>query len=162
MSLSSESGQFGIGSYFNWGIYFLIALAGGAIWTFLDRKRKNYTVLYYFITTLVALSLCIKLQGLTFSKVFPSQMPELALTQLNTPFGDFTAQKHYWIQFSFVPGYEIFAGLAELLIMALLFFRGTRAWGAAVLSAYMHYDNYKNDSYKVPAKARTGKCTRIL
>ena len=161
-------------------------------------------------------------------------MPELAVTQLNTPYGDFTAQKHYWIQFSFVHGYEIFAGLAELLIMLLLFFRQTRAWGAAlaiamvgniaianhvydggvhvlamlyplggafiiwgylpsiykllvkeestalgvyyfpfqkkwqqylriafksfvfllffVVSAWLHYDNYKNDSYKVPAR----------
>ena len=59
-------------------------------------------------------------------------MPELAVTQLNTPFGDFTPQKHYWIQFSFVPGYEIFAGFAELAIMLLLFFRRTRAWGAAL------------------------------
>lgn len=235
MSIPTESGQYGLGSYVNWGIYFLIALAGGTIWTFLDHKRNNYRVLYYFISTLVAISLCVKLQGLTYSKIFPSQMPELALTQLNTAFGDFTQQKHYWIQFSFVPGYEIFAGLAELLIMVLLFFRRTRAWGAAlavamvgniaianhaydggvhvlamlyplggifvlwrylppiyklivkeqdtkpnlyhypfqkkwekyfrygfktvlfllffVVSGYLHYDNYKNDSYKVPARA---------
>lgn len=234
MTLPTESGEYGLGSYVNWGVYLLIGIAGGIIWTALDRKRNNYTVLYYFISTLVALSLCIKLQGLTFSKIFPSQMPDLALTQLNTPFGDFTQQKHYWIQFSFVQGYEIFAGLAELLIMILLFFRGTRAWGAAlaiamvgniaianhaydggvhvlamlyplgvifvlwrylppiyklivkeqntspnlyhfpfqkkwqrnfrlvfksalfllffVVSGYLHYDNYKNDSYKVPAR----------
>lgn len=233
-TLRTESGEFGLGSYVNWGISFLIAIGGAVIWTFLDRKRANYTVLYYFITTLVAYGLCVKLQGLTFSKVFPSQMPDLAVTQLNTPYGDFTAQKHYWIQFSFVHGYEIFAGLAELLIMLLLFFRQTRAWGAAlaiamvgniaianhlydggvhvlamlyplgglfilwgylpsiyrllikeentathvyhfpfrkkwqqylrigfksavfllffVVAAWLHYDNYKNDSYKVPAK----------
>ncbi len=131
-NLKTESGEFGLGSYVNWGISLLIAIAGAVIWTFLDRKRANYTVLYYFITTLVAYSLCVKLQGLTFSKVFPSQMPDLAVTQLNTPYGDFTMQKHYWIQFSFVHGYEIFAGLAELLIMLLLFFRQTRAWGAAL------------------------------
>lgn len=234
-TLKTESGEFGVGSYVNWGISLLIAITGAVIWTLLDRKRANYTVLYYFITTLVAYSLCVKLQGLTFSKVFPSQMPDLAVTQLNTPYGDFTMQKHYWIQFSFIHGYEIFAGLAELLIMLLLFFRQTRAWGAAlsiamvgniaianhvydggvhvlamlyplggafilwaylpsiyrllvkeenttltvyhfsydkkwqkylrigfktfvfllffVASAWLHYDNYKHDSYKVPARA---------
>lgn len=135
ITLNSESGQFGIGSYVDWGISFLIALAGAAIWTLIDKKSKNYRVLYYFITAAVSFGLLIRLQGLTFSKIFPSQMPELALTQLNTPFGDFTPQKHYWIQFSFVPGYEIFAGFAELAIMLLLFFRQTRAWGAALAIA---------------------------
>lgn len=135
ISLKTESGQFGLGSYVNWGISLLIGIFGAVIWTFMDRKSTHYRVLYYFITTAVSYSLLMRLQGLTFSKIFPSQMPELALTQLNTPFGDFTAQKHYWIQFSFVPGYEIFAGFAELLIMLLLFFRQTRAWGAALAIA---------------------------
>jgi hypothetical protein len=132
LSLRSESGQFGAGSYANWGVLMLIAIAAGTVWSLLDKKARNYRVLYYFITAFVSYALLIRLQGLTFSKVFPTQMPELALTQLNTPFGDFTPQKHYWIQFSFVPGYEIFAGFAELLIMVLLFFRQTRAWGAAL------------------------------
>lgn len=135
LTLKSESGQFGLGSYVNWGISFLIAIAGAVVWSLVDKKRKNYRVLYYFITAAVSFGLLIRLQGLTFSKIFPSQMPELAVTQLNTPFGDFTPQKHYWIQFSFVPGYEIFAGFAELAIMVLLFFRRTRAWGAALAIA---------------------------
>ncbi|MBL7698029.1 MAG: hypothetical protein JNK79_07715 [Chitinophagaceae bacterium] len=135
LSLKTESGQFGLGSYVNWGISFLIALAGALVWTAIDKKSRNYRVLYYFITAAVSFGLLIRLQGLTFSKIFPSQMPELAVTQLNTPFGDFTSQKHYWIQFSFVPGYEIFAGFAELTIMLLLFFRRTRAWGAALAIA---------------------------
>lgn len=136
VTLTSESGQFGLGSYVDWGISFLIAIAGAAIWTLIDKKSRNYRVLYYFITAAVSFGLLIKLQGLTFSKIFPSQMPELALTQLNTPFGDFTPQKHYWIQFSFVPGYEIFAGFAELTIMLLLFFRRTRAWAPHLLSPW--------------------------
>lgn len=132
MTINSESGTYGLGSYVDWGISLLIGLVGAVVWTLIDKKRKNYIRLNYFMSALVAFSLLTKLQGLTFSKIFPTQMPELALTQLNTPFGDFTAQKHYWIQFSFVPGYETFAGLAELLIMLLLFFRQTRAWGAAL------------------------------
>ncbi|GAA4333256.1 hypothetical protein GCM10023149_39910 [Mucilaginibacter gynuensis] len=233
-SIKSESGIFGLASYINWGISLLIAIIGGGIWTLIDRKTTNYRVLYYFITVAVTFAMITRLQGLTFSKIFPSQMPELALTQLNTPFGDFVAQKLYWIQLSFVPRYETFLGLAELLVMILLFFRKTRAFGAAlavsmigniaisnhvydggvhvlasfyalggtfvlwrylpaiwnllvreknvkpqlyyfpfnkpwqkavrvglkmftvaiyfVLSAYLHYDNYKHDSYKVPAR----------
>ena len=135
MTINTESGEFGIASYVNWGITLLIAIAGGIIWTLIDKKSKNYRVLYYFITAAVSFSMAMRLQGLTFSKVFPSQMPPLALTQLNTNLGDFTPQKLYWIQLSPVPKYEVFLGLAELLIMLLLFFRKTRAVGAALALA---------------------------
>lgn len=234
-AINTESGIFGMGSYINWGIALVVGIVGGLIWTLIDRKSSNYRVLYYFITVAVTYAMITRLQGLTFSKIFPSQMPPLAETQLNTPLGDFVAQKLYWIQLSFTPWYEVFLGFAELLVMTLLFFRGTRALGAAlavamigniaisnhvydggvhvlasfyalggafvlwpylrpiwnllvkqkdevltiyqfpfkrpwqkavriglkvftvvvffVLSAYLHYDNYKHDSYKVPAHA---------
>jgi hypothetical protein len=233
-TINTESGIFGLASYVNWGISLLIGIAGGLIWTVLDRKATNYRVLYYFITVAVTFAMITRLQGLTFSKIFPSQMPPLALTQLNTPLGDFVAQKLYWIQLSFVPTYETFLGFAELAVMVLLFFRATRALGAALavsmigniaisnhvydggvhvlasfyalggtfvlwrylpgiwnllvkeknvtpkiyhypfnkpwekairiglktftvilffgVAAYLHYDNYKHDSYKVPAR----------
>lgn len=232
-TIRTESGEFGLASYVNWGIALIFGLIGAGLWSVLDRNTKNYTKLFYFASAAVSISMLARLTGLTFSKVFPSQMPELALTQLNTNFGDFTPQKLYWIQLSFVPSYEIFIGFAELLIMALLFFRQTRAVGAALslfivgnisianhvydggvhvlasyyaiggtfvlwrylpnawnllvkgkdvtplyyysydnkwakyfriifklfvffifflLSAYLHWDNYKNDSYKVPAR----------
>jgi len=128
----TKEGSFGLASYINWALAFILGLIGAVIWTFIDRKSTHYRELYYFITVGVSYAMLIRLQGLTFSKVFPTQMPDLALTQLHTPFGDFTHQKLYWIQFSFVQGYEIFAGLAELAIMLLLFFRPTRALGAAL------------------------------
>lgn len=135
MKINTESGEFGLASYVNWGITFLIAVVGGIIWTILDKRSRNYRVLYYFILVAVSFSMAVRLQGLTFSKVFPSQMPALALTQLNTDLGDFTPQKLYWIQLSFVHGYEILLGLVELLIMLFLFFRKTRALGAALALA---------------------------
>lgn len=147
LKINAESGTFGIASYINWGLAFLIALVGGAIWSLFDKKSKNYRVLYYFITVAVSYSMLIRLNGLTFAKVFPTQMPDLALTQLNTDFGDFTAQKLYWIQLSFVHDYEIFAGLAELLIMILLFFRKTRFWGAALALAMIGNIAFVNHAY---------------
>jgi len=131
-TIKSESGEFGLASYVNWGISLLIGIVGGLIWTLLDRKRNNYRVLYYFITIAVVYAMITRLQGLTFSKIFPSQMPPLAVTQLNTPFGDFVPQKLYWIQLSFTPIYETFLGFAELAVMGLLLFRSTRALGAAL------------------------------
>lgn len=147
LRISAESGTFGIASYINWALAFLIGLVGAAIWSIVDRKTTNYRVLYYLLVAAVSLSMAMKLQGLTFSKVFPTQMPELALTQLNTPFGDFTAQKLYWIQFSFVPGYERFAGWAEVLIMTLLFIRRTRAVGAALALAMIGNIAFANHAY---------------
>ncbi len=147
LRIRSVEGSFGPLSYINWVLAFGIALVLGAVWTRLDRRPRNYRVLYYFILTAVSYSMLIRLQGLTFSKVFPSQMPDLALTQLNTPFGDFVAQKLYWIQFSFVPNYERFAGVAELLIMLFLFFRPTRALGAALAVAMIGNIAFANHAY---------------
>jgi hypothetical protein len=233
MTIDSESGRFGIASYVNWGISLIIALVGATIWTLIDKKSKSHPILSYFIQVAVRFTIIMQLTGLTFSKIFPSQMPPLSVGQLNNNFGDFTAQKMYWTQLSFTPQYETVLGFAELAIMVLLFFRRTTALGAALclamvgniaisnhvydgevhllasfhalggafllafylpkiwdlivrekdvvlnlyhfnfketwqkslrialktaafgifflLSAYLHYDNYKNDSYKVPS-----------
>lgn len=134
--LDTESGIWGWGSYINWGIVLAGAIVGALIWTLFDRKYTQYRNLYYFVNVTARFTIIAQLNGLVFSKVFPSQMPPLALGQLGTPLGDFTAQKLYWIQLSFVPGYEVFLGLAELLIMALLFFRKTAAVGG-ILSFIM-------------------------
>ena len=147
LTIYPESGEFGLASYINWGLAFVIGLAAAAIWSVLDRKTRSYNTLYYFLAAGVSYAMLIQLQGLTFSKVFPTQMPDLALTQLNTPFGDIVAQKLYWIQFSFVHDYEIFAGYAELLIMLFLFFRPTRAIGAALALAMVGNIAFANHAY---------------
>jgi hypothetical protein len=147
LTIYPESGEFGLASYINWGVAFVIGLVGAVIWTAIDRKRKSYNTLYYFLAVGVSYAMVIQLQGLTFSKIFPTQMPDLALTQLNTPFGDIVAQKLYWIQFSFVHSYEIFAGYAELLIMFFLFFRQTRALGAALALAMVGNIAFANHAY---------------
>ncbi|HEY8400230.1 MAG TPA: hypothetical protein VIK89_03155 [Cytophagaceae bacterium] len=129
VQIDSESGIWGLLSYINWAIVLAGALVVAIIWTLLDKKSKHYRELYYLVNVTSRFTIIAQLNGLVFSKVFPSQMPPLSLGQLNTNLGDFTAQKLYWIQLSFVPGYEIFLGAAELVIMILLFFRKTAALG---------------------------------
>lgn len=142
-----KSGEYGAWSYINWAIAFGIGIAGAVVWTLVDKKTKSYNTLYYFLGVLVSYAMIIRLQGLTFSKMFPTQMPDLALTQLNTPFGDFVAQKLYWIQFSFVHNFERYAGWAELVIMFALFFRKTRALGAALSIAMIGVIAVANHAY---------------
>jgi len=146
-TIKGENAPFNVVSYINHFILIGLGIVGSLIWGLIDRNRENYRVLLYFSSVMVSFALAIQLQGLTFSKIFPTQMPDLALTQLNTPFGDFTAQKLYWIQFSFVHGYEVFAGLAELAIMIFLFFRQTRALGAALAVAMIGNITYANHAY---------------
>jgi hypothetical protein len=234
-TIDSPSGRLGLASYVNWGISLIIAIVGALIWTLVDKKSKNHEVLSYFILVAVRFTIIMQITGLTFSKIFPSQMPPLSIGQLTSNYGDFTAQKMYWTQLSFTPYYESLLGFAELAIMILLFFRRTAFLGGAlafamvgniaianhvyegevhllaafhavggafvmvyyipklwkllvkeqdaklqlyyypfkktwekylrfglktaafgiffILSAYLHYDNYKNDSYKVPSRA---------
>lgn len=146
-TIKGEDVPFNWLSYINYFIVLGIGILGALLWGLLDGKRQNYRTLLYFASAGVSIASAIRLQGLTFSKIFPTQMPDLALTQLNTPFGDFTAQKLYWIQFSFVHAYEVFAGLAELLIMLFLFFRQTRALGAALAVAMIGNITYANHAY---------------
>lgn len=147
LTIYPESGEFGLASYVNWGLALVLGLAGAFLWSVFDRRERDYSLAYYFLGAGVSYAMIVQLQGLTFSKIFPTQMPELALTQLNTPFGDFVAQKLYWIQFSFVPGYEVFAGFAELLIMFFLFFRKTRSIGAALALAMIGNIAFANHAY---------------
>lgn len=92
-----------LADYADWGIAFLIGIAGGLIWTLFDRKSKAYPLLYYWIRVVVRYRAGIGIIGFGFTKLFPTQMPYPSLGLLNSNFGDFTAQKIYWLSVGIVP-----------------------------------------------------------
>ncbi|HTF82624.1 MAG TPA: hypothetical protein VL947_12895 [Cytophagales bacterium] len=129
----SPEGRWGIGGFINLGVVLLIAIAGGIVWTLLDRKRKEYDVLYYWLRVLVRYRAALGIIGFGFTKLLPVQMPYPSLSLLNTDFGDFSGQKIYWMSIGSVPWYQVFAGVVEIGAGIMLFFRRTTAWGAALL-----------------------------
>ena len=135
------------GDYASWGNALVLAVIGGLIWTLIDRKRPSYNVLYYWLTVIVRFRAAIGIIGFGYTKLFPTQMPFPSLGLLNTDFGDFTAQKIYWLSVGIVPWYQVFGGVVELLAGALLFFRKTATFGAILLIGALGDITFVNYAY---------------
>ena len=133
--------------YIDWGIALLIGIVGGLIWTVLDRKSREYNILYYWIRVIVRYRAGIGIIGFGFTKLFPTQMPYPSLGLLNSNFGDFTAQKIYWMSVGIVPWYQIFGGVVEIVAGGLLFFRKTTLLGAILLAGALFDITLVNYAY---------------
>ncbi|MBE9583114.1 hypothetical protein IM792_01500 [Mucilaginibacter sp. JRF] len=142
---TNERGFFS--DYQEWGYALLIAVAGALIWTALDRKRKEYNILYYWLRVVVRYRAGIGIIGFGFTKLFPTQMPYPSLGLLNTDFGDFTTQKIYWMSVGIVPWYQVFGGIVEVAAGAMLFFRKTSTYGGLLLAAALFDITYVNYAY---------------
>ncbi|MCC8407653.1 hypothetical protein LJ707_01840 [Mucilaginibacter sp. UR6-1] len=136
-----------LSDYKEWGYALLIAVAGALIWTALDRKRKEYHILYYWLRVVVRYRAGIGIIGFGFTKLFPTQMPYPSLGLLNTDFGDFTSQKIYWLSVGIVPWYQVFGGIVEVAAGAMLFFRKTTTYGALLLAAALFDITFVNYAY---------------
>lgn len=125
--------------YAVWIITLLVAIGGGLAWTCIVYKepteRKEYTMLYYWLRVVVRYRASIGIITFGFTKLFPSQMPYPSFGLLNTHFGDFTAQKIYWLSVGISPWYQVFAGTVEIFAGVLLLFRRTTLLGAILLLA---------------------------
>jgi hypothetical protein len=123
----------------DWAIFLGIAVAGAVIWSFLDKKNQystNYDALYYWLRVLLRYRLAIALLAYGFIKFFPLQSPPPSLSNLNTPYGDFTEWKLFSLSLSIVPGYETFLGLVEIIAAVLLLYRKTTTLGAFIVLAF--------------------------
>jgi len=136
-----------LADYIDWGIALVFALVGALIWTALDRKRKSYHILYYWIRVVVRYRAGIGIIGFGFTKLFPTQMPYPSLGLLNSNFGDFTAQKIYWLSVGVVPWYQVFGGVVEIAAGVMLFFRKTATFGAILLVAALGDITFVNYAY---------------
>jgi hypothetical protein len=123
----------GLAGYATWGIILLGALLGAVVWSLLDRKRREYHVLYYWLRVAVRYRAALGIIGFGFLKLFPAQMPYPSMGILNGDFGDMTQQKVYWMSIAIVPWYQVFGGVLEVTAGVLLLFRRTVTFGAALL-----------------------------
>lgn len=135
VKIDTESGHWGIESYINWAIVFIISLIGGLLWSWFDKQRKEYNILYYWLRTLVRYRAGVGVLGYGFTKLFPTQMPYPSISILNTDFINLTPQKVFWLSVGSVPWYESYTGLVELLAGVLLLFRPTALYGGILLFA---------------------------
>ncbi len=87
-----------------------------------------------------------------FSKVFPLQFSVMGPDRLIQPYGDSSPMGLLWTFMGASPGYQMFAGAAEVLGGLLLMFRRTALLGALVVMAVMANVFAMNLFFDVPVK----------
>ena len=130
----------------------VISVIACALWTLLDRKRASYTILFYWVTTILRYYLGITMLSYGFAKVFKLQFPYPDLHRLLEPYGESSPMGLAWAYMGYSTGYNLFTGFAEVIAGTLLFFRRTTAIGAFlafIVSANIMAMNY---SFDIPVK----------
>ena len=129
----------------------MVALSGTIIWSVLDRKRTNYSTLYYWLTAIIRYYLAFTLFLFALEKFFKAQFPDLGLYILTEPVGNLSPMSLAWAFFGYSYGYNIFMGIAESAALLLLF-RRTTTFGAILTLITLANVMAVNFNYDVHAK----------
>ena len=138
--------------YINLLVFNLLAFTGSIIWSALDRHRKNYSELVYWIRLLVRYYLFAVLFNYGIVKVIKTQFPFPDLWRFLQPFGDASPMGLAWTYMGISSSYTFFAGLMELIPAVLLLFRKTTTLGALISAGVMVHVVVMNFSYDIPVK----------
>jgi len=135
-------------------LYFIItvvAVLGAIIWTVLDRKRKNYQTIYYWLTAIIRYYLAFTLFLFALEKFFKMQFPDLGFYTLTESLGDMSPMNLAWAFFGYSYGYNVFIGIAECAALFLLF-RRTMTFGSILTLVTLGNVMAVNYNYDVHAK----------
>jgi len=132
--------------------FLIIAAVTTAVWTVLDRKRREYTRLDAGLRVYIRFALAAAMLVYGAYKVIPSQFAKPFPSQLIEPFGEASPMGLLWVFMGASSGYTIFAGAAEMLSGLLLAFRRTALLGALVSIGVMSHVAVLNLCYDVPVK----------
>jgi uncharacterized membrane protein YphA (DoxX/SURF4 family) len=140
---------------FNWVqllCFAILTLGAAAAWTFLDRRRKAYPVLYDRLRTYLRFSIGTAMLSYGLSKVFKQQFPTPDVDRMIQLFGDASPMGLLWTFMGASTAYTFFAGAMEVAGGLLLFFRRTATVGALVVAGVMANVVMLNFCYDVPVK----------
>jgi hypothetical protein len=131
--------------------FLLLAIAGAAVWSVLDR-RPSYDKTYRYFRVFLRFALGTTMLSYGMAKAFPLQMPAPPLTRLLEPYGNFSPMGVLWYSIGASFPYERFVGCAELAAAVLLFIPRTARLGALVALADTIEVFTLNMTYDVPVK----------
>lgn len=140
---------------FGWALQFtlmIVSFLGALIWSVFDRKRKAYLILHYWLCILIRYSLAVTAFIYGILKVFAMQMIFPSISQLATPLGDFLPMRFSWLFIGYSEPYQIFSGVAEVMIALLLVWRKTALLGALLAIGVFGNVVMLNLSYDIPVK----------
>jgi len=107
-----------------------MAVLGCLVWTIIDRRRKSYNALYYWLTVIVRYYLAFTMLNYGFGKIFKLQFPFPGPNVLLEAYGNSSPMRLAWAFFGYSEGYNYFTGFCEIISGALLLFRRTTRLGA--------------------------------
>ena len=122
------------------------------LWSLLDRRPRSYATAGRWLLLACRFYLGLTMLTYGFSKILPNQMPFPPLDSLLTPYAESSPMGLVWRFIGVSTAYSVFAGLGETIGGLLVFFRHTRALGAAVLIAVLANVVVINFAYDVPVK----------
>ncbi|MCZ4243303.1 hypothetical protein O0955_04735 [Pedobacter sp. HCMS5-2] len=131
--------------------FFMVSLAGCFLWSILDRSRKNYNKLYYWLIVFIRFYVAFTLILYGSIKVIKLQFPDPYLSRLLQPFGEASPMGLAWTFLGLSKGYNIFMGIIEISSVLLLF-RKTMVAGAFLSLAASVHVMAMNYFFDVPVK----------
>jgi hypothetical protein len=129
-----------------------LAAAAAIAWSFLDRRRPNYRVLYAWLRLLVRFTLAFTMLSYGFAKLYPLQFMPPFLSQLTETYGESSPMGILWTFMGASTAYTKFSGGVEVSAGLLLLFRRTTPIGALMAAAAMLNVAALNFCYDVPVK----------
>ncbi|HEY5746569.1 MAG TPA: DoxX family protein, partial [Chryseolinea sp.] len=129
-----------------------ISLLATVVWTAIDRKRADYDKLLFWFLIFLRYFLAYMMFAYGLAKVIKTQFPFPTLERLTAPLGQLSPMGLLWAFMGYSKTYNLFAGGAEMLAGALLFFRRTTLLGALITIFIMVNILMLNLSYDVPVK----------
>lgn len=130
----------------------LFSLFVAMVWTVSDRNKPAYPKWNYLLVTIVRYNVAMVAFGYGIIKVFALQMWFPSPSQLATPLGEYLPMRFSWMFIGYSAPYQIFSGVAEVIVGLLLFNRKTATAGALMALAVFVNVMAMNLSYDIPVK----------
>lgn len=133
-------------------LFLSISVIACLAWSVLDRRRKEYDRLAFWLRTIIRYFLATVALSYGIIKLFALQMPFPTLSQLATPLGDLLPMRFSWLFIGYSLPYQVFSGVMETVAGLLLLYRRTVTAGLlAATGAFLNVVMI-NLSYDVPVK----------
>ncbi len=130
----------------------VVAAIATAIWSWVDRKRTNYSQLYQWLRVFVRMILAVAMISYGANKLFNMQFPEPPLFRFVDYYGNSSPMGLLWTFMGMSRAYSLFGGIAEMVGGLLLIVPRFTTLGALVTFAVMSNVLMLNFCYDVPRK----------
>ena len=133
-------------------LFLSLSLLGAVIWSMAAKNKTAYPRWNYLLITLVRYSVAMVSFSYGIIKLFALQMPFPSLSQLATPLGEYLPMRLSWMFIGYSTPYQVFSGVAEIVVGILLFNRKTATAGALTGLAVFTNVMAMNYCYDIPVK----------